>query len=90
MARTVTEYEPSDIDLKNDDLHKELFGAVLGAMLLGTVKPKENEDPMLPMRRGIAFLLTALERAGYSITKRESVPDVFKAFSVDSAPPIED
>lgn len=90
MARTITEYEPGDIDTKNNELHRELFGAILGAMLLGTVKPKEGEDPMLPMNRSIAFVLTTLERAGYTITKREELPAPFRAFTVEDSSPIED
>ena len=78
MAKTVTEYEASDIDIINDPLHKSLFGGVLGSILLATVKPKEGEDKMKPMLGAIAFLLTSLERDGYIITKREgSVPSAF-------------
>lgn len=78
MAKTITEYEHSDIDIDNDPLHKTLFGVVLGSMLLGTVKPREDEDKMKPMKTAIAFVLTTLEREGYTITKREG--DIPKAF----------
>lgn len=78
MAKTVTEYEPSDIDFDNDPLHKTLFGVLLGAILLATALPKEGDDKMGTMKTAIAFVLTGLERDGYTITKREG--DIPKAF----------
>lgn len=79
MARTVTEYEASDIDIDNDPLHKSLFSSLIAGIFIATAKGKEGEDKLDPSRRAVAFLLTGLERDGYVITKREDVPSPFIA-----------
>lgn len=78
MAKTFTELEASDIDLEGNEMHKALeVGMLVGLMTVAMAKDKSTEGVKQSTRQAIATLLNALERAGYSISKRETVPAVF-------------
>jgi hypothetical protein len=80
-VKTYHEYEPADIDLDaKDPVVTFLFTRVLIMGLTG-FKPQEGdpEDPTWPMKRIVADFLNAAERAGITIAKRETVPEVFRS-----------
>ena len=70
--KTFTEYEASDIDLK-DPVHAFLFGQML-IIALTRFESRPGDDPddtMLPFLRQIADLLNSAQKAGLSISKSE-------------------
>jgi hypothetical protein len=75
--KTVHEYEPSDIDLK-DPVHGFLMGQLLVAMLTGIkADPQDppDADATYPLKRLIAGILNSAQKAG--ITIAPAVPEVF-------------
>lgn len=81
MAKTITELEASDIDLEGNELHKVLeVGLLVGLMTVAMGKDKSTEGVKQSTRQAVASLLNALERSGFSVSKRETVPAVFNDF----------
>lgn len=81
MARTVTVYEPDDIDLINNPLHKVLHGGLaVGALtLILPAKEGETREEVAERRArtAVATFLSVLEQEGWTISRREDVPPAF-------------
>lgn len=74
--KTFQEWEPSDIDLKDDDLHKKLSIIILGCALVASGNRTDPSDDK-PVKASVALMLTMLNKFGYVVSKKEDVPDVF-------------
>lgn len=84
MAKTIIEYEASDIDIVNDPVHKLLYINAAVTVLMLTGMPKhlttysEKEEWMKgAAKSSIAAFLTAMAKDGYIITKKEEIPQAF-------------
>lgn len=83
--KTIHEYEASDIDIKENKLHSFLMGQILIVALSGKemskANPNDPEDKLYGINKVIAQFLTSMEREGFTITGRETVPDIFRVES---------
>lgn len=73
------EFEPNDIDL-NDDFNQKISAALLISNL-AMPRSKTGEapvDPTYAQQVLVSVFLNTIERFGYSVTKREEVPEIFK------------
>lgn len=75
--KQVTEWEPSDIDLDKDDLHKKLSIIILGAAIVASGNRADPSDDK-PVKAAVALVLTMLNKFGYVVSKKEEVPAVFQ------------
>lgn len=81
--KTTTEYEPSDIDMK-DELNGLLFaGMLIVSLTLPEYIKKDKEDGDTKFdtaaTKTVSLFLNFLAKSGYTITKQESVPQVFRS-----------
>lgn len=88
MAKTITRLEATDIDIKEDRLHKTVMtGLVVGAIYL-TQRPNADLTPEERKAKSEQYLATAVAEFincltidGYTITKQEEIPSVFRDYT---------
>lgn len=80
MAKTITELEDSDINLKGDDLHALIYTHLLVSLLMIPKNPEGDKTAAMEKwgASAVAVLLNTLSRKGYAITKHEEIPSIFR------------
>lgn len=80
MAKTITELEDSDIDIKSNELHSMLYSHLLVSLLMIPKNPPGDKNEAMAKwgTTAVVVLLNTLSRQGYVITKREEIPSIFR------------
>jgi len=84
MTKTVTRFEASDVDLENNEVHKFLSRVVGGIVLYTTIASMKaqgetiDEQATRILKTSVAMALNIASETGFTISKREDIPDVFQ------------